>query len=696
MASPLAQRLEAARRQRFVGRTPELEQFQVALAAAELPFYVLHLYGPGGVGKTTLLRQFSFAAREANVAVVYLDARNIDPAPELFLGALRQVLALTPQEQPATFFASQTERTVILIDTYETLVPLDGWLRDVFLPQLPGNVLTVLAGRHPPTLPWRTDPGWEGLVQIIPLRNLSPNETEAYLLKRLIPAEQHQKVLDFTHGYPLALSLVADAFAQNPSLLFNPETAPDLIKSLLDHFVEKVPGPTHRAALEACALVRLTTEPLLAALLNIPDAHEVFAWLRNLSFVDMDRFGLFPHDLAREALAADLRWRNSAWYMTLHTRARQYYLSQLERYEGLAQQAVLFDYVYLHRDNPMVRPFFEWKQSGTVFTDRLQAGDAAAIRSIITHHEGETSGQLFAYWLERQPQGVQVLRDTTGEVQGVLVLVALEQTNEADRQQDPAVMAAWDCLRQQAPLHTGEVATLFRFWLGRESYQDVSPVQSRIFLNIVQHYLTTTGLAYTFLPCSQPEFWTNIFAYADLIRLEKADFVVENRAYGVYGHDWRATPPMAWLSLMAEREVALGLRPEPPKPTQSLLALSETEFASAVRDGLRDFINLPALQGNPLLQSRLVLHKAGSDSPPPQRLVVLRQMLQDAAAPLQHSPKQAKLYRALYHTYFKPAPTQEAAAELIDVPFSTYRRHLRAGLDYVVAALWQQELVSEQ
>lgn len=201
----------------------------------------------------------------------------------------------------------------------------------------------------------------------------------------LIPAEQHQRVLEFTHGYPLALSLVADAFAQNPSLVFKPETAPDLIKSLLDHFVEKVPGPAQRSALEACALVRLTTEPLLAALLNVPDAHELFAWLRNLSFVNMDRFGLFPHDLVREALAVDWRWRNADWYMTLHTRARQYYLSQWERYEGLAQQVVLFDYVYLHRDNPMVWPFFEWKQSGTVFTDRLQAGDAArgANRSFI-------------------------------------------------------------------------------------------------------------------------------------------------------------------------------------------------------------------------------------------------------------------------------------------------------------------------
>ncbi len=694
MSSPLAQRLEVARRQRFVGRSPELERFQAALIAPELPFYVIHVHGPGGVGKTTLLRQFMFGAREAQVPVIYLDGRNIDPAPELFLGALHQALALTPQEQPLSYLAEQPGRLVLLIDTYETLMPLDGWLRDIFLPQLSGNILTVLAGRHPPTLPWRTDPGWEGLVQIIPLRNLSPEETEAYLLKRFIPATQHQDVLAFTHGYPLALSLVADAFAQNPQLIFKPESAPNLIKALLDHFVEKVPGPHHRAALEACALVRLTSEPLLAALLNTPDAHEYFGWLRGLSFIDTDRFGLFPHDLAREALAADLRWRNAEWYMELHTRARRYYLSQLERHEGQGQQSILFDYVFLHRDNPMVRPFFEWKQSGTVFVDKMQANDAAAIQAMISTHEGTEARTIATYWLNRQPQGVQLLRDGSGIVQGVLMLIALEQITSADRQQDPGIQAIWQFWHKTATIRPGETATAFRFWLGHETYQNVSPVQSRIFLNMVQHYLTTPGLTYTFLPCAQPEFWANIFAYADLHRLEAADFTVGAHRYGVYGHDWRAIPPMAWLSLMAEREVALGLKGEPPKPAQAVLLLSEAEFSSALRDALRDFTHLPALFNNPLLQSRLVWQQAGTDTPPARRVDVLRQLLQDAAAPLQQSLKQAKLYRALYHTYFQPAATQEEAAELLDVPFSTYRRHLRAGLEHIVTVLWQQELGS--
>ena len=37
-------------------------------------------------------------------------------------------------------------------------------------------------------------------------------------------------------------------------------------------------------------------------------------------------------------------------------------------------------------------------------------------------------------------------------------------------------------------------------------------------------------------------------------------------------------------------------------------------------------------------------------------------------------------------------PTQEQAAELLDLPFSTYRRHLKAGLDQITDYLWGREI----
>ena len=55
------------------------------------------------------------------------------------------------------------------------------------------------------------------------------------------------------------------------------------------------------------------------------------------------------------------------------------------------------------------------------------------------------------------------------------------------------------------------------------------------------------------------------------------------------------------------------------------------------------------------------------------------------------TPREAALWNALRLTYFKPAPSQALAAERLDVPFSTYRRHLVRGVAHVVETLWRQE-----
>src|SRR5262245_54874133 len=94
----LAERLEAAQQRRFVGRVGELELFRSALQGREPHFAVLHVYGPSGVGKTTLLGEFARAAEDAGAATVRLDGRGIEPTPDGFLVALRQAMGLRDEE----------------------------------------------------------------------------------------------------------------------------------------------------------------------------------------------------------------------------------------------------------------------------------------------------------------------------------------------------------------------------------------------------------------------------------------------------------------------------------------------------------------------------------------------------------------------------------------------------------------------
>src|SRR6266480_1561963 len=85
-------------------------------------------------------------------------------------------------------------------------------------------------------------------------------------------------------------------------------------------------------------------------------------------------------------------------------------------------------------------------------------------------------------------------------------------------------------------------------------YQNVSGVQSAIFLGIVQWYFTP-GLAVSMLRCVNPEFWQQILNYADLHHLPELDHELNDQNYGWYMHDWRQRPPLAWLDLMGKREI---------------------------------------------------------------------------------------------------------------------------------------------
>src|SRR6185369_9849868 len=95
---------------------------------------------------------------------------------------------------------------------------------------------------------------------------------------------------------------------------------------------------------------------------------------------------------------------------------------------------------------------------------------------------------------------------------------------------------------------------------------------------------------------------------------------------------------------------------------------------------------------NPLLRSRLVVERARATANESERVNVLRAMIREATEVLQQSSRETKFYRPLYHTYIQPAATQEQAAELLDLPFSSYRRHLKSGISRVVEILWTKEI----
>ena len=678
----LRDRLREARQGRFVGREEERALFASALASEPLPFHVLKLYGPGGVGKTALLHEFQNVARTAHVPTTYLDARDLEPTPNAFEQAVDRSVATSTSEG----------RAVLMIDTYEAIADLDDWVREDFLPEVSEHLLVVLAGRYAPSAGWRGDLGWRDLTRVVALRNLAPEESHALLDAQGIPSEQHGPILSFTHGHPLALSLVAEYVRHKPDVDFTPEASPDVVGTLLKRFVQETAEGERNAALETASVVRIVTEDLLSALLGVDDSYEAFEWLRGLSFVEAGPEGIFLHDLVRDVLAADLRWRRPERAAELSVRARKYYTRKLlDAGTERAQQHVLADYAFLHRDNAVVRPLLDqlrsqWQHVQPQASGSPKPEEWELLHTLVARHEGEAAAQIATHWFDLQPHNVQLFRDADGGVVGFLFCLALDETTAEQRAADPGAEAAWSYLEAHAPLRKGERATVFRFWLDHHAYQGVSAVQSLIFVATVRHYLQTPGLAFTFLPCAEPDFWALVLMYAGLRRLPEADFTVGDRTFGVYGHDWRAIPPERWLGGLAER--GLPATPEEMPQPERLIVLSRPDFETAVHDALRDFVQPHELERNPLLQSRLVAEHAERE----KRVEMLCALVNEVAEELRATPREEPYYLALDATYLDPARTQAEAAEQLDMPFSSYRRYLKRGIEHVVEGLWQREV----
>ena len=142
----LAGRLGRAGERAFIGRGGERELAASALTADEPPFAVLFLHGPGGIGKSALLRRLSLDAEAAGALAVAVDGRAVAGAPAAFTAALAAQLGLARGDDPLAALVDGP-RLVLVVDTFEQCSGLQGWLREDFLPRLPASAVTVIAGR---------------------------------------------------------------------------------------------------------------------------------------------------------------------------------------------------------------------------------------------------------------------------------------------------------------------------------------------------------------------------------------------------------------------------------------------------------------------------------------------------------------------------------------------------------------------
>jgi hypothetical protein len=453
-------RTKRARGWCFVGRAKERALFR-SLIRPGSNVQVLYLYGPGGIGKTTLLAQLSKMCSDAKVGFARVDARHFEPTLDSMLASLAESLKLRGSKSPLDSLESAKKRNVIFLDTYERFAALDAWIREVPVQRLGRNLL-VIAGRELPDAGWRALPEWRASILPLELRNLDRANSRRLLEACGVPEGRRAAVLAFTFGHPLALALAADALHQDPDTAFGPEPPPDLVRALVQQFVGEGLGPAHREALEACALVRSLNESLLAQMLGQPDVHALFEWLRGLSFVESGPRGLHPHDLTREVLAADLRWRHPDRYTALTSRALDVYIARCRSAPPAEQQQVALDDAFLLRHVPTLKNLFDADRDAALTVGVATPREHPSILAMAEKHEGPVASNLAAAWLTRQPHRAFVVRDRTGEPVAFTIDLILAPDDPALLDPDPATRALSAYLDQSGGMPPGRVAVMSR------------------------------------------------------------------------------------------------------------------------------------------------------------------------------------------------------------------------------------------
>ena len=629
-------------------------------------------------------------AAGAGATVVRVDGRDLEPSPVSVLEALGESLAIPAGDGPIGL-SDGDGRLVLLVDAYEQMSPLDHWFRARLVPRLPASAIIVIAGRDAPSRAWRMDPAWGALLRVVSLRNLSPDDSRALLDRAGIDPRLHERMVRLTYGHPLGLALLTDVVARGGQV--ESDVLPlDLVEVLLQRFVETVPDGRHRRVLGACAVARCTTEALLRDVLEEGDVHDVFSWLRELSFVEPRPDGVAPHDLARDVLDADLRWRDFDSYRHVFRRVREHSLASARTTTGRAQQRAIFDVKFLFRQARIAMAPVEWGSWGEYYPEPARPEDRGSILELVRDWEGEQSAAIAARWLDRQPGGFFVIRALDGGVRGVLAILDLARSFAEDVDADPGARAAWNFAHGSAPPRRGEALTLCRFVVDRDSYQGPSPTLNATPILTLQNQLSTPNLSWDFLALAEPDRWDEYFAAADLPRAEGADFSVGDRRYGLFAHDFRKVPVDVWIELWTERALAQDVDLAPREHAEALLVLSHPDFEAAVRQGFKDLRRPDVLARNPLLRTRLVVDRTAEGA---SGAAVLEAVLREAAATLARHPRDDKLLRAIDRTYLRPAATQEAAAAVLGLPFSTYRRHLTQGMTRIVSVLWDQEVYGQ-
>jgi hypothetical protein len=663
----LAARLADADRRRFTGRASELAFLEKCLDD-DAPVCVVHIGGPGGIGKSSLLREVARRAEARGRTTVMVDGRELGPAPGLLEAAVRET--------------ALHARPVLLLDSYERMTALDPYLRRDLLPGLPDQALVVIAGRGTPDPAWFSG-GWEAVTARLDLGGLAPTDAQRLLAAHGLTDERVAGIIDWADGSPLALALAADA--ANADARWNAASAPDrpdLIRSLLHRLVETELHDIRPSALGVAVVARCTTPQLLRAVLRDANADAEYRQLAELTVTEQLGDGLTLHELTRKVLLADLRLRNPELERDLRRRIIDYLYARALDGEPL----LIIDMAHLV-ENPLVRWGFGWDGNVSFRIDSVRAGDADRVERLVANHQNQQWWQLARRYFTKSPERAAVARDREDRICGYMVSMS-PATAPRFADSDPLI-GRWLAHARQNQAQGDSV-----LWQVAVDLTGKGKVQAMLGIAGVLRS-GVINPRFTYLPIDPSYPGALDFARAlGAAHLTDLDARVGGQEIECHQVDYGPGGLLARLRAQVYHELGLprpaparapgarqwpgaGSAPEPPTPTPPADQVP-VALVQAVRDALRNFRVPGELARSPLAKGVSVQERADS----------VRRMLRQAAIDAFGDSETERLLRnTLLAGYIEPLRSHEAAASALCLSRAAYFRRLRTAVSRVAEYL---------
>jgi hypothetical protein len=670
VSSTLAERLAARDAQRFVGRERELAFFD-SLFVDDPPAQVVLVHGPGGIGKSTLLREVARRGSQRGWTTRIVEGRDLAPVPGEIETALGDV---TDAAQP-----------LILFDTYERMSAADGWLRGRLLPSLPARALVVLAGRTAPEPGW-FEGGWERLTVELKLEPMPADAALSLIRAHGLPdGDLARQLIAWADGSPLALALAADA-AQRDGGGWAPERIhehPNLVQAILHRIARTELDGGNLDVAAVAAIARVCDGQMLRDVLPEVDHEAAYAWLRERTFSEPVAGGVALHEIVRQAMRSDLRARDPERDRELRRRIADHLFLRGLR----AGPRTVVDLAELV-ENPAVRWGFGADGSTTYRPDLWRPEDLPVAREkILAKSDGPVWWESTELILHNAPDRVVTVRDARDTLCGIAIAVTPD--NAPPAAEDDICLGPW--LSHAREAHAGDEVLIWRDSIDFVAHGDLSsPVLS--ILNTAA--ILRSGLnnpRWSYIPIDPDNEAAVAFARAvNTTHLERLDVDLGAKVVQCHQVDHSDDGLLGGMRGAVYGELGLGA-PGPIKLGGDATRLKsvlrsddglprEPVTLEVVRDALRSLHQPLELAASPLATGAITEERAAS----------VRAEVDDAVAnAFGDSPDEQLLRRIVQRGYLDPGGSHELAADELHVSRATYFRRLRVAsqrvADYLIA-----------